>query len=87
MHSQNPLISFRMAWRARAAPDPECDKTCANHGWCNAEKICQCPQGYMGQHCQTVLCFPQCMHGGNCTAPGKCSCPPGYQGKHCEGGE
>lgn len=71
---------------AFAGPDPECDKKCANQGWCNSEKICQCPDGYMGQHCRTALCYPQCMNGGNCTAPGVCSCPPGYQGRHCEGG-
>ncbi|EFA13018.1 protein shifted isoform X2 [Tribolium castaneum] len=67
-------------------PDPECDKKCANQGWCNNEKICQCSEGYMGQYCQTALCYPQCMNGGNCTSPGICSCPPGFQGRHCEGG-
>lgn len=67
-------------------PDPECDKKCANKGVCNEDKICICPEGYMGQYCQTALCYPQCMNGGNCTAPGNCSCPPGYQGRHCEGG-
>lgn len=67
-------------------PDPECDKKCANQGWCNRDKICQCPEGYMGQHCRTALCYPQCMNGGNCTSPGVCSCPPGFQGRHCEGG-
>ncbi|CAH0765983.1 unnamed protein product [Diatraea saccharalis] len=71
---------------AQRGPDPECDKKCANQGWCNHEKICQCPEGYMGQHCRTALCYPQCMHGGNCTAPGVCSCPPGYHGSNCEGG-
>ncbi|KOB71593.1 Wnt inhibitory factor 1 [Operophtera brumata] len=69
----------------RTGPDPECDKKCANQGWCNHEKICQCPDGYMGQHCRTALCYPQCMNGGNCTAPGVCSCPAGYQGRNCEG--
>ncbi|KAJ0182247.1 hypothetical protein K1T71_001616 [Dendrolimus kikuchii] len=72
---------------AQRGPDPECDKKCANQGWCNQEKICQCPDGYMGQHCRTALCYPQCMNGGNCTAPGVCSCPPGYQGRNCEGGK
>ncbi|XP_034237856.1 protein shifted isoform X1 [Thrips palmi] len=67
-------------------PDPECDKKCANGGWCNHEKICQCPEGYMGQYCKTALCYPQCMNGGVCSAPGSCSCPPGFQGRHCEGG-
>ncbi|XP_053621527.1 protein shifted isoform X2 [Plodia interpunctella] len=71
---------------AQRGPDPECDKKCANQGWCNHEKICQCPEGYMGQHCKTALCYPQCVNGGNCTAPGVCSCPPGYQGRNCEGG-
>lgn len=67
-------------------PDVECDKKCANGGWCNSEKICQCPEGYMGQHCNTALCYPACMNNGTCTAPGVCSCPTGYQGRHCEGG-
>ncbi|XP_049532909.1 protein shifted isoform X2 [Anopheles darlingi] len=71
---------------AHRGPDPECDQKCANKGVCNEDKICQCPEGYMGQYCQTALCYPQCMNGGNCTAPGTCSCPPGYQGRHCEGG-
>lgn len=68
-------------------PDPECDKKCANRGMCNLDKICQCPEGYMGQYCETALCYPQCMNGGNCTAPAVCSCPHGFQGRHCEGGE
>lgn len=67
-------------------PDLECDKKCANGGWCNNEKICQCREGYMGQHCKMALCYPQCMNNGSCTAPGICSCPAGYQGRHCEGG-
>ncbi|XP_037968602.2 protein shifted isoform X2 [Plutella xylostella] len=71
---------------AQRGPDAECDKKCANQGWCNNDKICQCPEGYMGQYCRTALCYPQCMNGGNCTAPGVCSCPTGYQGRHCEGG-
>ncbi|CAG9759532.1 unnamed protein product [Ceutorhynchus assimilis] len=71
---------------SQRSPDPECDKKCANQGWCNHEKICQCPEGYMGQYCKTALCYPQCMNGGNCTSPGVCSCPPGFQGTHCEGG-
>jgi len=67
-------------------PDLECDKKCENNGWCNAEKICQCPEGYMGQYCKTALCYPQCMNNGTCVAPGICRCPLGYQGPHCEGG-
>ena len=67
-------------------PDPECDKKCANGGWCNKDRVCNCPEGYMGQYCQTALCYPQCMNGGVCTAPGICSCPQGYHGLHCEGG-
>ncbi|KAI8438969.1 hypothetical protein MSG28_011276 [Choristoneura fumiferana] len=86
----------RGVYLERTGPDPECDKKCANQGWCNHEKICQCPEGYMGQHCRTALCYPQCMNGGNCTAPGKClnggkciqkdtcECPKGYYGLRCE---
>nr|CAG4649312.1 EOG090X05QS [Scapholeberis mucronata] len=70
----------------RHGPDPECDKKCANGGWCNHDRICQCLEGYMGQHCRTALCYPQCMNGGSCTSPGMCSCPTGFQGRHCEGG-
>nr|CAD7455357.1 unnamed protein product [Timema tahoe] len=55
---------------AQRGPDPECDKRCANGGWCNHDKICQCPEGYMGQYCKTALCYPQCMNGGSCTSPG-----------------
>lgn len=67
-------------------PDIECDKKCENNGWCNADKICQCPEGYMGQYCKTALCYPQCMNNGTCVAPGVCRCPQGFQGPHCEGG-
>ncbi|KAJ6639830.1 Protein shifted, partial [Pseudolycoriella hygida] len=31
-------------------PDPECDKKCANKGWCKVDKMCQCKEGYMGQN-------------------------------------
>ncbi|CAH1736342.1 protein shifted isoform X1 [Aphis gossypii] len=66
--------------------DLVCDKKCENNGWCNADKICQCPEGYMGQYCKTALCYPQCMNNGTCIAPGVCRCPQGFQGPHCEGG-
>ncbi|XP_022253238.1 protein shifted-like isoform X3 [Limulus polyphemus] len=67
-------------------PDPECDKKCANRGWCNQQKICECQKGYMGNYCRTALCYPQCMNGGTCISPGVCKCADGYQGPHCEGG-
>lgn len=76
----------RTSLASSQGPDPDCDKKCKNNGFCNHDKICQCKEGYMGQYCQTALCYPQCMNGGNCTAPAVCSCPPGYQGRHCEGG-
>ncbi|XP_047481719.1 daf-12-interacting protein 1-like isoform X2 [Penaeus chinensis] len=67
-------------------PDPECDQKCENGGVCDVDQRCLCPEGYMGQYCNTALCYPQCMNGGTCTTPGRCSCPPGFQGRHCEGG-
>lgn len=70
-----------------SGPDPECDKKCANGGWCNHDKMCLCQEGYMGQYCKTALCYPQCVNNGTCTAPGTCTCPPGFQGRHCEGGK
>ncbi|XP_046456854.1 protein shifted-like isoform X6 [Daphnia pulex] len=91
-HKGKPLpgtplrLRLRKECAERVGPDPECDKKCANGGWCNHEKICQCLEGYMGQHCRTALCYPQCMNGGSCTSPGMCSCPSGFQGHHCEGG-
>lgn len=30
---------------AERGPDPECDKKCSNGGWCNQQKICECPSG------------------------------------------
>ncbi|CAH1393781.1 unnamed protein product [Nezara viridula] len=79
-------LSLRKECAQRAGPDPECDKKCANGGWCNRDKMCQCQEGYMGQYCKTALCYPQCVNNGTCTAPGTCTCPPGFQGRHCEGG-
>lgn len=67
-------------------PDEECDRNCANGGWCNRDKICECPVGYVGKHCTSALCYPACMNNGTCTAPGICTCTEGYQGPHCEGG-
>ncbi|CAG7833400.1 unnamed protein product [Allacma fusca] len=75
------------AEKRKSEPDPECDKKCANGGWCNKDRVCNCPEGYMGQYCQTALCYPQCMNGGSCIAPGVCSCPTGFHGLHCEGGK
>lgn len=49
--------------------------------------MCQCQPGYIGQYCETPVCFPQCINGGNCTAPSVCTCPDGYQGIKCEGGK
>ncbi|XP_054168400.1 protein shifted-like isoform X1 [Oppia nitens] len=70
---------------ADRTPDPECDKKCGN-GKCNANKICECPTGFLGKFCESALCYPQCMNGGTCVAPGMCSCAQGFQGFYCEGG-
>lgn len=67
-------------------PDGDCKSKCLN-GECDASNRCVCRFGYVGQFCQTAMCYPNCMHGGNCTAPAKCSCPTGYQGDYCEGGK
>ncbi|XP_076310838.1 wnt inhibitory factor 1-like isoform X3 [Tachypleus tridentatus] len=69
-----------------AQHDPECDKKCANGGRCNQQKVCECQNGFVGQHCRTALCYPQCMNGGTCVSTGVCKCADGYQGPHCEGG-
>ncbi|RWS27090.1 hypothetical protein B4U80_05337 [Leptotrombidium deliense] len=71
---------------AHHAPDPECDQRCANGGWCNKNKICECPKGYIGKYCQSALCYPVCMNGGVCMSPGVCTCTDNFQGPHCEGG-
>ncbi|KAI1287966.1 Protein shifted [Halotydeus destructor] len=71
---------------AHRGPDPECDRKCANGASCNLERICECPEGYIGQYCDSALCYPVCMNGGTCAKPGTCVCSDGYQGPHCEGG-
>ncbi|OXA41896.1 Protein shifted [Folsomia candida] len=70
----------------REGPDQECDKKCANGGWCTKEKVCQCRQGYLGQYCQSAMCYPRCQNGGICSSPGVCDCPNGFHGDYCEGG-
>ncbi|XP_054711110.1 protein shifted-like [Uloborus diversus] len=79
-------LHLRKQCATQTGPDPLCDKRCANGGRCNAEKICECPKGYMGKFCESALCYPNCMNGGTCVSPGICACPDGYQGPHCEGG-
>ena len=71
---------------AHRGPDPECDRKCANGGYCNSDRMCECPKGYIGQYCDSALCYPVCMNGGTCASPGVCTCTDGYQGPHCEGG-
>lgn len=71
---------------AYRGPAQDCDKKCLNGAWCNADKLCVCQPGYIGQFCESALCFPQCMNGGVCTSPGVCNCTNGWQGLHCEGG-
>lgn len=66
--------------------DQECDRKCSNGGRCSTNGRCECPKGYIGQFCQSALCYPVCMNGGTCVSPGICTCPDGYQGPHCEGG-
>lgn len=69
------------------APGSQCDGQCQNGGYCStSEKICECPKGYVGEFCQSALCYPVCMNGGTCASPGVCTCADGYQGPHCEGG-
>lgn len=56
---QSPVRTQLNRGMLHAGPDPECDKTCANGGWCNYDKICQCLEGYMGQQCTVALCYPK----------------------------
>ncbi|KAK7810574.1 hypothetical protein U0070_022046 [Myodes glareolus] len=66
----------------------ECPGGCRNGGFCNERRVCECPDGFYGPHCekgkQGINCSTTCLNGGTCFYPGKCICPPGLQGEHCE---
>ncbi|RXG57441.1 Protein shifted [Armadillidium vulgare] len=79
-------LRLRKYCELEGGPDPECDKKCSNGGVCDENRRCLCPNGYMGQFCNVILCYPQCRNGGICSAPGRCTCPLGYHGRVCEGG-
>jgi hypothetical protein len=58
--------------------------TCQNGGTC-ANGTCNCPPGYGGAQCQTLLdpCENlNCQNGGNCVN-GSCNCPFPYAGETC----
>jgi len=65
---------------------------CLNGGNCfsnNGAGVCQCPTGYSGTYCATVLgCAAggqyACLNGGYCnTNTGICQCALGYSGTSC----
>jgi WNT inhibitory factor 1 len=52
---QGTPLRFRLRKECavRGGPDPEfseCDKKCANGGWCTSSKVCHCKAGYMGTY-------------------------------------
>lgn len=61
--------------------------TCLNGGTC-VNGLCDCPTGFTGPNCATVVQPPDpcegitCLNGGTC-ANGLCNCPEGYTGSNC----
>uniref|UniRef100_A0A9L0K1G0 WNT inhibitory factor 1 n=1 Tax=Equus asinus TaxID=9793 RepID=A0A9L0K1G0_EQUAS len=64
--------------------EAECPGGCRNGGLCNERRVCECPDGFYGPHCEKALCAPRCMNGGLCVTPGFCICPPGFYGVNCD---
>ncbi|VDN50157.1 unnamed protein product [Dracunculus medinensis] len=66
---------------------------CLNGGSCDG-KICKCPEGFVGNRCETDLCHNYCLNKGNCSitydpisssrAVPTCSCPIEYTGSRCQ---
>ncbi|XP_022108451.1 delta-like protein 1 isoform X2 [Acanthaster planci] len=63
---------------------------CRNGGTCQnvgASYRCDCPTGYQGQTCETIVdCSASnpCDNGGTCDADGRCTCPIGVTGNRCQ---
>lgn len=70
---------------ANCKKDPCEHAVCLNGGNC-IEGVCECPSGYAGEHCETLLdpCENvMCLNDGYCE-DGICICPLNYSGQHCE---
>eukprot|EP01084_Bolivina_argentea_P074431 135031_1 len=72
-----------------------CDSNpCQNDGMCLSLSICpdvyecDCPDGWIGQNCETPddPCGGPCLNGGTCNTlnGGTCACGGGYTGDNCE---
>ena len=81
------LVTMVVSCKKDKPIDP-CENTiCQNGGNC-VDGACNCPTGFTGANCQTVVATDPCegvtcYNGGTCIS-GVCSCPPGFSGANCQ---
>ncbi|KAK6174909.1 hypothetical protein SNE40_013470 [Patella caerulea] len=78
----NTPIIFKLKKRCTAFA--LCNPRCENNGTCVSPRMCACPAGYSGHHCEKVVCGRPCQNGGQCLPEGFCFCPEGFYGDACE---
>lgn len=69
------------------ADDGSTDMYCDNGGTLMDNAYCACPDGFIGDHCETPVCTPACQNNGQCSArDGRpiCVCPKNFAGDYCE---
>jgi syndecan 4 len=81
-------LTNKPLWRGKFCEIPICHKDCSNHGKCGYSSnglrgVCNCDEGYYGDHCQRHECPYNCSTHGYCLN-GTCFCHPGFTGYGCE---
>ncbi|XP_069779037.1 sushi, von Willebrand factor type A, EGF and pentraxin domain-containing protein 1 isoform X2 [Narcine bancroftii] len=71
------------SWSTLPICQAVCRFPCWNGGVCDRPNTCTCPDGWMGQLCETPICILPCLNGGLCSTPYQCDCPAGWTGSRC----
>jgi hypothetical protein len=85
--NRDPITGLSLVSATITLPTFDCESlnNCSGHGYCPADGVCACDEGWAGVDCSTPTCeaVNDCSGHGTCVFANTCSCNSGWTGSDC----